>query len=147
MRTYYRGPDALVTDEHFVWRSSSSQIFTVHELRNVGRVPGHVSAPHPGTVLGVAATVLVVAAASWTALGSAVGYASLALSAVIVMTAVVAQRQRASRRWELQATWRGLPVTLYSSSDVRVFNQVSRALGRSIEDNHQHRTAYGLAAA
>jgi len=147
MRTYYRGPDALVTDEHFVWRSSSSQIFTVHELRHVGRVPGHVSAPRPGTVLGVAAAVLVAAAASWSTLGSAAGFAALALSTVIVVTAIVAQRQRAARRWELQATWRGLPVTLYSSSDVRVFNQVTRALGRSIEDGRQHRPAYGLAAA
>src|SRR5918998_1106660 len=38
MRTYYRGPDALVTDERFVWRTSSPRIFSVPELRNVGLI-------------------------------------------------------------------------------------------------------------
>jgi hypothetical protein len=37
-------------------------------------------------------------------------------------------------RWELWATYRGQPVMVYSCADVRVFNQVTRALHRAIED-------------
>jgi predicted oxidoreductase (fatty acid repression mutant protein) len=35
---------------------------------------------------------------------------------------------------ELRATWYGREVVLYTATDERVFNQVSRALRRAIED-------------
>jgi len=147
MRTYYRGPDALVTDEHFVWRTSSSQIYTVDGLRNVGLVQGRVDAPAPAAALVTAAGLFTAAAVSWTAFGSAAGYAMAALAVFATAAMVAARHQRATRVWQLHATYRGLGVTLYSSSDERVFNQVARALRRSIEDGRHTRTTYRLAAA
>lgn len=146
MRTYYRGPDALVTDDHFVWRTSCTKTYAVDELRNVALVQGRMTASPPAAML-VTAAGLFAAAGSWTAFGAAAGY-SVAALAVFVTTATLATRhQRATRVWHLQATYRGIEVTLYSSSDVRVFNQVSRALRRSIEDGRPTSTRYGLAAA
>jgi hypothetical protein len=36
MRTYYRGPDAVVTSELFVWLTRPARIFVIRELRDVG---------------------------------------------------------------------------------------------------------------
>jgi len=147
MRTYYRGPDALVTDEHFVWRTSSSQIYAVDGLRNVGLVQGRATAPPPAAALITAAGLFTAAAVSWTAFGSAAGYAMAALAVFSTAATLATRHQRTTRVWHLQAAYRGLEVTLYSSSDARVFNQVARALRRSIEDGRHTRTTYGLAAA
>ena len=146
MRTYYRGPDALVTDDHFVWRTSSTQIYAVDALRNVGLVQGRITAS-PAAVLVMAAGLFATAAVSWTAFGVAAGYSVAALAVFITAATVAARHQRATRVWHLQATYLGVEVTLYSSSDVRVFNQVARALRRSIEDSRPTSTTYGLAAA
>ena len=35
MRTYYRGPDAVITDTHFVWQSPTVRIFAIDDLRDV----------------------------------------------------------------------------------------------------------------
>ena len=51
------------------------------------------------------------------------------------------------RRSELQATYRGSRVVLYASSNVRVFNQVTRALRRAVEDARPPSDDYDLAAA
>jgi hypothetical protein len=147
MRTYYRGPDALVTDDHFVWRTSSTKIYAVGELRNVGLVQGRIAASPPAAVLVTAAGLFATAAVSWTAFGVAAGYSVAALAVFITAATLAARHQRATRVWHLQATYRGIEVTLYSSSDVRMFNQVARALRRSIEDSRRTSTTYGLAAA
>ena len=55
MRTYYRGPDALVTDEHFVWRTATPRIFAVRELRNVGLVRDDVVDRRPDVAMVAAA--------------------------------------------------------------------------------------------
>jgi hypothetical protein len=34
MRSYYRGPDAVVTDTHFVWQSPTVRIFAIDDLEN-----------------------------------------------------------------------------------------------------------------
>ena len=46
----------------------------------------------------------------------------------------VARLRMRPQRWELRATYGGARVLLYASSDVRVFNQVARALRRTVED-------------
>lgn len=35
-RTYYRGPDAVVTDRLFVWHTAPTKSFIVQDLQNVG---------------------------------------------------------------------------------------------------------------
>jgi hypothetical protein len=147
MRTYYRGPDALVTDEHFIWRTSSTQIYAVGELRNAGLVQGRTAASPPIAVLATAAGLFATAVVSWSAFGVVAGYSVAALAVFVTAATLAARSQRASRVWHLQATYRGLKVTLYSSSDARVFNQVARALRRSMEDSRPVTPRYRLAAA
>ena len=73
MRTYYRGPDALVTQERFVWRTSSPRIFVVRELQNAVLVRCNVPDRRPNPALLVALTMAALAAASWMLVGPAVG--------------------------------------------------------------------------
>jgi hypothetical protein len=78
---------------------------------------------------------------------SPIAYA-LGAVAVAVPTVWAAARTRTRpRRSELQATYRGSRVVLYASSDVRVFNQVTRALRRAVEDARPPSDDYDLAAA
>lgn len=142
-RTYYDGPDATVTDDQFIWRTSSARLaFNVHHLRNVGLVqaPARVRPFAPA----LAAGIVVAAAAGWTMLADptlyVVGFLVLAIPGV-------AASWREPRHWELHAQYRDRAVVLYSSADSRVFNQVSRALRRAMEDTRRTSWGYGLAAA
>jgi hypothetical protein len=131
MRTYYRGHDALVTSELFVRRASPAQTFAIRDMRNVGITR---DADGASLVAAAAATLLLLAAgaAAWSA-----GAWYVLIFIVVAAPAVVAGTllwRRQAARWELRATYRGQPVALYSCADVRVFNQVSRALRRAIED-------------
>jgi hypothetical protein len=65
---------------------------------------------------------------------------------MITALALATLRQQAAHIWHLQATYRGLEARLYSSPDPRVFNQVARALRRSIEDSRPARGTSGLIA-
>lgn len=87
MRTYYRGPEVVVTSTVFAHGSAT---YAVRDLRDV--CIHHLT------------------------------------------TGVVLWRLR-PRTFVLYATYRGIGVALYSSTDERVFNQVSRALRRAIEDS------------
>ncbi|MGA5304352.1 DUF6232 family protein [Nucisporomicrobium flavum] len=146
MRTYYRGPDALLTDDHFIWRTpSSTRMFAVRELRDVTLVRGE---PTGSSVAGLAATaagLVTLTVASWSIAGPAAGYVAAAVAALIASIVVAARSSRSARRWSLQGTYRGMPVLLYSSPDPRVFNQVTRALRRAIEDTGPTQPARGLA--
>jgi hypothetical protein len=139
MRTYYRGPDALVTDEHFVWRTRTSRIFPVRELRNVGLVRDHVVDRRPDVALVAAAGMGVFAVMMWTLAGPVVGSALGFVSLIAATVAVTTRQGRTVRVWQVRATYRGMDVVLYSSPDARVFNQVTRALRRALE---VHRAAH-----
>jgi hypothetical protein len=145
-RTYYRGPDALVTDKLFVWRTTPAKGFAVRELRNVGLVRGDADPLRPYTAH-VAAAALVLVAATWTLLNTPAAWV-LGFLAVALPGSFAAFTMRSRpRRWELRANYRGLEVVLYASSDVRVFNQVARALRRSVEDARPPAGDYNLATA
>jgi hypothetical protein len=133
MRTYYRGPDALVTSTVFAGRATATP-YAIRELRQV-RITR--TEHRQASAVPVAAGLLAIAAAAWP-LGKASPLYALALVALAVpalVAGVVLWRLR-PQRWELRATCRGVDVTLYSSTDERVFNQVTRALRRAIEDVH-----------
>jgi Family of unknown function (DUF6232) len=132
MRTYYRGNDAVVTSELFVRRSASTKSFAIREMRNVciscadgtGRSKPLVAV---AALLGLTATAAAWSTGSWYAL-------VLFAAAAPTGAAALFWRPRPAR-WELRAVYRGQDVALYASADVRVFNQVTRALRRAIEDD------------
>src|SRR6266498_4841424 len=68
-RTYYRGPDAVVTDQFFVWRTTPTKSFVIRDLRNVGLLRSPSDGLRPYTVH-VAGGALVLVGAAWTALGT-----------------------------------------------------------------------------
>lgn len=139
MRTYYRGSDALVTDDHFVWRTSSTHIFAIGELRNIVIVRGPLTGASQGPALAAGAGLILLAATSWIVLGSTVGYPATAAAILLSLMILSLTGRRTTRLWHLLATYRGSTVTVYSASDVRVFNQVTRALRRSTEHAHDDR--------
>ena len=142
-RIYYRGPDALVSDDRFVWHPTTAPVvFAVPDLRNVGLVqaPARVRTFAPVAV----AVIVAMAAAGWILLPDPAIYVLVFLGLAILGVAVA---WREPGRWELHAQYRGTAVVLYSSSNPRIFNQVSRALRRAMEDRRRTSWGYGLAAA
>jgi hypothetical protein len=147
MRTYYRGPDALVTQERFVWRTSSPRIFIVRELHQAVLVRCNVPDRRLNPALLMALVLTALATASWLLVSPAVG-AAIGFLAVLTAAAALASRPRRTMyEWQVRATYMGSHVTVYASVDQRVFNQVARALRRAIEDGRPARTDQGLAAA
>jgi hypothetical protein len=145
-RTYYRGPDAVVTDQLFVWLTKPTKGYVVRDLRGVGLVRAEVNRLRP-YALHVAGGTLVLVAATWMTLDSPAAYALGALAVAMPSAFAVARLRMRPRRWELRATYRGSRVLLYTSSDVRVFNQVARALRRAVEDARPPVGNHDLAAA
>ena len=134
MRTYYRGSDALVTDDYFIWRATANRIFAIRELRDIGIARGPLDGSAQTPALAIGAGLLLLAGTSWTLMGPAVGYTATAAAIVATLAVLSLTARRAARPWQLLGTYRGAVVTIYSSPDVRVFNQVARALRRSIEN-------------
>jgi hypothetical protein len=121
----------VVTSEHFVRRGSAPGQFAIRDLQKVGIAPVARASVRSRVVVPAAAAL--VAAAVVSANGAVlVALAITAASGAGAMAAVL--RRRRLRRWELRATYHGRTQTLYSSTDQRVFNQVSRALRRAIEN-------------
>ena len=143
IRTYYRGPDAVVTSEVFVWRTSPAKTFVIRELRNVviARGDAHRNRANAAQAAGSAA----MAVAVWPNLDSPVLVVAVLL-VVAIPGVVIATYCRRAQVWELHATYRNAAVVLYASSDARVFNQVGRALRRAMEDADPHARWNGEAA-
>jgi len=132
MRTYYRGDDALVTSELFVRRTTSAKSFAIRDMRNVC-IACDAGNGRPTLLIATTAGFLCLAAtaAAW-AIGGWYALFLLAIAVPIALGVALAWR-REPTRWELRAQYRGHAVTLYASCDMRVFNQVTRALRRAIE--------------
>jgi len=147
MRIYYRGPDALVTDEHFIWKTKTPRAVAVRELRNIGLARGETTHGLSATTIAVGTATIALAVTGWLLFGTGLGYGLIA-GALAGMTLTLATWQkRHVRSWELRATLRGTPITLFSSLDERSFNQVTRALRRAVEEEQRARSARRLAAA
>jgi hypothetical protein len=137
-RTYYQGPDAMVTDRVFVHRTTPEQTFAVAGLRRPGITRGDLRRSRSfqvrTAVVGLAVAFLSTLLAEWL-------FDSLpaVFGAALAVTGVVALGWRAwwarRRRWELWATYRGTEVLLYATSDEGMSHQVTRALRRAIEDS------------
>ncbi len=143
IRTYYRGPDAVVTSEFFVWHTSPAKTFVIRELKNVVIARGGVNRnrAYGAQIAGSVA----MAVAIWPILDSP----ALIVAAVVGVTAIPGVAVAAFLRrplWELRASYRNAAVVLYESRDERVFNQVSRALRRAMEDAGPHERRHHEAA-
>ncbi|MFI7539733.1 DUF6232 family protein [Actinoplanes sp. NPDC049599] len=144
MRTYYRGPDAVVTSTVFAGRATARP-YAIRDLRNVRIARTEQSQP---SATHVTAALLMIAVAAWPLAKASPLYALalVALGMPALAAGVVMWRLR-PQTWELRATYRGSETVLFSSTDERVFNQVSRALRRAIEDVHPPATWTDLAVA
>ena len=142
MRTYYRGPDAVITDTHFVWQSPSVKIFAIDDLDDV-RLERTVAGGPSGVEFSLGLGLLILAVAAGLKFGAA---AAMPLVLAIVAVALFALRRRGGgHAWEIRARYRAEDVTVYTSPDPRIFNQVTRALRRTIE-RRALRHSYGLVA-
>ncbi|GIE98286.1 DUF6232 family protein [Paractinoplanes rishiriensis] len=140
MRTYYRGPDAIITDTHFVWQTPTVRIFAIADLADVRLVRSVAGGPS-GVTVALGFGVFGVAVLAGLKFGV---LAALPLLAAALMLAVLSLRRRGAHGWEIRARYRSQEVTIYTSTDPRIFNQVTRALRRTIE--RRPRQAYGLVA-
>jgi hypothetical protein len=146
MRTYYRGPDAVVTSELFVWRTAPPKVFVIRELKQVGIVCVVVDRARP-TSARVAAGPAVLTMSVWPVVDTPLLIITVVLAVALPAAAAVAYWRMRPRRWEMHAHYRGTEVLLYASTDARVFNQVARALRRAREDADPHSSWDGDAAA
>jgi hypothetical protein len=132
VRIYYNGPDALVTEEIFVWRSDPLKAFAITDLRDVRLVQRDVGSPRTIVALaGVAASAMIVAP-GWLFLHQMAGRLILLAAAMIAVT-LASLRRRSVHQWELRAAYRAREVTIYTTLEIRTFNQVTRALRRAVE--------------
>jgi len=140
MRTYYRGPDAVVTDTHFVWQGATVRIFAIADLDDV-RLERSAARGPSGVVVALGFGLFAVAVVTGLKFGMP---AATPLVVAALVLALASLRRRGGRAWAIRARYRAQDVTLYTSPDPRIFNQVTRALRRTIE--RRQRQAYGLAA-
>jgi hypothetical protein len=143
MRTYYRGPDILITDEAFIRRTAPRQVFLIRELRNVVIARGDSDRSRPRT-LHIGGGAVILAAAAWPILDTPAAFAAAALIFAVPGAAVLAGRRLTPRRFELRATYQGREVVLFGSSDETTFNQVGRGLRRALEGSGPSAASYGL---
>ncbi|MFC7274329.1 DUF6232 family protein [Paractinoplanes rhizophilus] len=142
MRTYYRGPDAVITETHFVWQSPRVKIFAIEDLDDV-RLERAVAGAPSGVEFALGLGLLLLAVVAGLKFGA---LAAAPLIVAIVGVALFALRRRSSgHAWEIRARYRAEDVTVYTSPDPRIFNQVTRALRRTIE-RRAVRHSYGLVA-
>ncbi|MET8147343.1 DUF6232 family protein [Actinoplanes sp. NPDC049668] len=147
MRTYYRGPDAVVTSDIFAGNGTPRTKYAVRELRNVHIAHSDVEHLRPSAARSIGG-LLIIALATWPLWRAAPLLALAVIALGLPATAAAAMFWRLRpQRWELRATYRGTEVTLYTSADERVFNQVSRALRRSMENSRPPALWEDLAAA
>jgi hypothetical protein len=146
MRTYYDGPDALVTESHFIWRADPVRAFHVGELRDVRLVQRHVGGPRVIVLAAAVAATALIVAPGWLLTDTTAGRVALLAAAGAAVTLATFGR-RGMARWELRATYRSREVVLYTSLEIRTFNQVARALRRAVERSGPRHRDYGMAAA
>ena len=131
-RTYYRGPDAVVTSDLFVWRTAPPKMFVIRDLRKVGI--SHSDARRWSSGPQIAAGPAGLALAAWPTVDTPALVATVVLAVAIPGVVVAARLRLRPRIWELHAHYRDAEVLLYASPDTRVFNQITRALRRAMED-------------
>lgn len=132
MRTYYRGPDAMVTSELFVRRATSTKSYAIRDLRNVCIACDQGSGQRRPLIAAAIGLLGLVGAVAALAVDRPYAVILILLTTVVAVPGTLLW-PRPPVDWELRASYRGHSVSLYSSRDVTVFNQVARGLRRAIE--------------
>jgi len=132
MAVFYRGPHAVITDEVFAVDETCRRRYAIYELEQVQIVregrPDGAGGSWPLTVSGLLAVVATIPVAGrW-----AVLVASFVAAAAVVHLMARARKSR-DVRWNLMAIHRGRMRIIFTSNDQREFEQVCRALQRSLE--------------
>jgi hypothetical protein len=137
MRTYYRGPEVLITDKILaVAAAPVLRTFEIDELYDVVVVRGDLD-PARVITAHVAGGALVVVVACWRLLDSPAA-CLVALAFVVAASVISGACWRLNpRSYELRATYLGYDVQLYCSTDLRTFGQVKRGLMRALEGRRQ----------
>jgi hypothetical protein len=148
MRTYYRGPDAFVTDDKFVWRQLQiSRIALVRELRDIQRVEQSAGSRFADAFRIASGGLAAFAVAGWIAAGPLAAGVLVVLAVLAMLVAVCSRQFAGAKTYCLVASLGGARTTVYESRDVRRFEQVRRALVRSVENSRREQSDYGLAIA
>lgn len=146
MRTFYDGPDALVTENHFIWRTDPLRAFIIGDLRDVRLVQRDVGSRRVIVTAATIAAAALIVAPGWLVLHTTVDRLVLLGAAVVAVTLATLGR-RSVHQWELRATYQTREVVLYTTLELRTFNQVTRALRRSLESAARVRGHYRMAVA
>jgi hypothetical protein len=146
MRTYYDGPDALITENHFIWRTDPVRAFIIGDLRDVRLVQRDVGSPRVIIMLAAVAAAAMIVAPGWLLVHTMVGRLVLVGAAAAAVSLATLGR-RSVHQWELRAAYQSREVVLYTTLEIRTFNQVTRALRRSVEATDRGRGRQWMAAA
>jgi hypothetical protein len=146
MRTYYDGPDALITENHFIWRTDPLRAFIINDLREVRLVQRDVGSPRVILVTATAAAAALIVAPGWLLLDTTIGRLVLLVAALAAVSLATVGRRNV-HQWELRATYQSREVVLYTTLEIRTFNQVTRALRRAVERTGRTRHNPRMAAA
>ena len=145
MRTYYNGPDALITENHFIWRTDPVHAFRIRDLRDVRLVQRHIGSPRVILATAIIAATALIVAPGWLLLDTTGGRVILLIAAATAVTLATARRHSAYQ-WELRTTYQAREVVLYRTPEIRTFTQVARALRRAVEGAESSRRRARAAA-
>ncbi|ROP33718.1 DUF6232 family protein [Couchioplanes caeruleus] len=143
MRTifYFYGRETIITDQAFIKLGTGVARYPIKHIGKIGMVrrlrPGRAS---PGTIYAIVALMTFGVSA-----GSVLQNPFLSAGATI-LAAILAFRRLYVPRMELWAEYRGSVAVLFSTTDPRVFGQVSRALMRAIESCRLRRESASIAS-
>ena len=146
MRTYYDGPDALVTGQYFVWRTEPVRAFLIGDLRQIHLVQRGMGGSRIVLVAAAAAALALVAGPGWLLADSTAGRI-VVLGAAGAAVTLAPLTRRSMLRWEVRAVYQGRDVIVYTCPEARTFNQVTRALRRAVEQSGPRHHDVTVAAA
>ncbi|GGQ85605.1 DUF6232 family protein [Couchioplanes azureus] len=130
MRTvfYYRGGEMIITDQALVRLGNGVARYSIRHIGKIGMVRrlrcGRASSGEIAALAALITAGLVV---------GSVLQKPLFPAASAVLAAILAFRRLRVPKMELWAEYRGSVAVLFSTTDPRVFGQVSRALMRAVE--------------
>ncbi|MEV6596572.1 DUF6232 family protein [Actinoplanes sp. NPDC051346] len=130
MRTifYYHGREMIITDQALIRLGNGVARYRIKHIGRVGMV--RRSRCGPASSGGI---VVIVALLTVGLVAGSVLQRPLLPAIAAILAATLACRRLYVPRMELWAEYRGSVAVLFSSTDPRVFGQVSRALTRAVE--------------
>jgi hypothetical protein len=120
--------------------------FIIGDLRDVRLVQRDVGSPRVIIVLAAMAAAAMIVAPGWLLVHTMVGRLVLVGAAAAAVSLATLGR-RSVHQWELRAAYQSREVVLYTTLEIRTFNQVTRALRRSVEATGRAHGRQRMAAA